>query len=202
MYKEATGLLEGYYQAFYDETRLAGKGRAEAEEEAGIAALEKDLLQEKIARPLSEQAPLCKAISSALQSTEERRLPQHAALPGSLAVHVREQWGTAQALPYQAFISVRVFSHALSGGAQLQWGNACNVHERGVEGCGAVRAGELQTSLQREKVLWTKGLLVTPAIVYDLLDTIMVRSKPRNLLKLCIMQSVVSQNSDAGVCWR
>lgn len=54
VYKEATGLLEGYYAAFYNETRLAGKGRAEIEEETGVAALEKDLLQKKIAQPLSE----------------------------------------------------------------------------------------------------------------------------------------------------
>ena len=54
VYKEATGLLEGYYDAFYNETRLAGKGRAEIEEETCVAALEKDLLQRKIARPLSE----------------------------------------------------------------------------------------------------------------------------------------------------
>jgi len=45
-------------------------------------------------------------------------------------------------------------------------GNAPSQH------CSA--AGELQTSLQREQVLWKKGLLVIPAIVYDLLNTIMV----------------------------
>ena len=35
-------------------------------------------------------------------------------------------------------------------------------------------AGELQISLQREQVLWKHGLLVIPAIVYDLLNTMMV----------------------------
>lgn len=54
LYREAAELAEGYYDAFYNETRLAGKGRAEIEEETGVAALEKDLLQKKIAQPLSK----------------------------------------------------------------------------------------------------------------------------------------------------
>ena len=37
-------------------------------------------------------------------------------------------------------------------------------------------AGDVQTSLQREQVLWKQGLLVTPPIVYDLLNAIMVRT--------------------------
>ena len=54
IYRQATGLLEGYYDAFYNETRLAGRGREEIEEETAVAALEKDLLQKKIARPISK----------------------------------------------------------------------------------------------------------------------------------------------------
>ena len=57
MYREAAGLMEGYYDAFYNETRLAGKARDEIEEETGVAALEKDLLQKKIARPISKRTP-------------------------------------------------------------------------------------------------------------------------------------------------
>jgi len=57
IYREGTGLLEGYYDAFYNETRLAGKSQNVIEEETGVAALEKDLLQQKIARPISELIP-------------------------------------------------------------------------------------------------------------------------------------------------
>lgn len=55
-YKEATGLLEIYYEAFFEETRLAGEDRMQStvDEELGVASLEKDLLQKKIAQPLSE----------------------------------------------------------------------------------------------------------------------------------------------------
>ncbi len=66
VYREAMGLLEGYYNAFYNETRLAGKGRAEIEEEMGVAALEKDLLQKKIARPLSEPSRHSHHLSASL----------------------------------------------------------------------------------------------------------------------------------------
>ena len=62
VYKEATDLLQEYYNCFVDETRLAGKGPAMIETEAGVAALEKDMLQKKIARPLSECRLLCLAI--------------------------------------------------------------------------------------------------------------------------------------------
>ncbi len=54
IYRQAAGSLEEYYDAFYNETRLAGKGRDEVEEMTGVAALEKDLLQKKIARPISK----------------------------------------------------------------------------------------------------------------------------------------------------
>lgn len=54
IYRQAAELLEGYYDAFYNETRLAGHGRDETEEMTGVAALEKDLLQKKIARPISK----------------------------------------------------------------------------------------------------------------------------------------------------
>ncbi len=43
-------------------------------------------------------------------------------------------------------------------------------------------AGELQISLQREQVLWKHGLLVIPAIVYDLLNTMMVCIQPGIIL--------------------
>ena len=59
VYREATGLLQEYYGCFVDETRLAGKGTAMIEEETGVAALERDMLQKKIARPLSECCLLC-----------------------------------------------------------------------------------------------------------------------------------------------
>ena len=62
VYREATGLLQEYYGCFVDETRLAGKGTAMIEGETGVAALEKDMLQKKIAQPLSECCPLCLAI--------------------------------------------------------------------------------------------------------------------------------------------
>ena len=58
VYKEATDLLQEYYDCFVNETRLAGKGPAMIKVEMGVAALEKDMLQKKIARPLSECCPL------------------------------------------------------------------------------------------------------------------------------------------------
>ena len=58
VYKAATDLLQEYYDCFVDETRLAGKGPAMIKVETGVAALEKDMLQKKIARPLSECCPL------------------------------------------------------------------------------------------------------------------------------------------------
>ena len=61
IFRQGAELMEGYYDAFYDETRLAGKDRAEDEEMTGVAALEKDLLQRKIARPISAPASLLPA---------------------------------------------------------------------------------------------------------------------------------------------
>ena len=63
VYREATGLLQEYYGCFVDETRLAGKGTAMIEGETGVAALEKDMLQKKIARPLSEYLPAVPGIA-------------------------------------------------------------------------------------------------------------------------------------------
>ena len=52
-------------------------------------------------------------------------------------------------------------------------------------------AGDVQTSLQREQVLWKQGLLVTPPIVYDLLNAIMVRTAlPAALCRLPIVRDL------------
>lgn len=53
-YKQATELVGHYYDAFHNETRLATNPTALAEEKAGVEALEKDLLINKVAQPLSE----------------------------------------------------------------------------------------------------------------------------------------------------
>jgi hypothetical protein len=53
-YREATQILEDYYDVFYKETRLAAEGQLFAPEEECAAMLEKNWLIDRVAQPLSE----------------------------------------------------------------------------------------------------------------------------------------------------
>ena len=151
VYREATGLLQEYYGCFVDETRLAGKGTAMIEGETGVAALEKDMLQKKIARPLSE----CCLLRLALPESAPPCL-----ITSSLASNY-------PCMPYVQILQAEMGCRCVVciEPANLVYGLKVF----------SLAAGELQTSLQRETVLWTRGLLVAPPIVYDLLNAMMVR---------------------------
>jgi len=58
IYREATDLIEHYYEAFYDETKLAATLQHVSASEEGVAALEKDLLVKRVAQPISEPLPV------------------------------------------------------------------------------------------------------------------------------------------------
>jgi hypothetical protein len=55
-YREATHLIEDYYEAFHQETQMAAQGQSPCPEVQGVAVLEKMDLIDRVQQPLS--APL------------------------------------------------------------------------------------------------------------------------------------------------